>query len=68
MAGMEEQELADVAGHLYALPFDEFVVARTAAAKAAAAESNRQLSQAIKALPKPSAAAWTVNIDRKSVV
>src|SRR5688572_1373311 len=62
MAGMEEQELADVAGRLYALPFDEFVAARTAAAKAAAAESNRQLSQAIKALPKPSAAAWTVNM------
>jgi hypothetical protein len=62
MAGMEEQELADVAGRLYALPFDEFVPARTAAAKAAAAESNRPLSQAIKALPKPSAAAWTVNM------
>lgn len=61
MAGMEEQELADVAGRLYALPFDEFVAARTAAAKAAA-ESNRPLSQAIKALPKPSAAAWTVNM------
>lgn len=62
MTGMEEQELADVAGRLYALPFDEFVAARTAAAKAAAAESNRPLSQAIKALPKPSAAAWTVNM------
>lgn len=62
MAGMEEQELADVAGRLYALPFDEFVAARTAAAKAAASESNRLLSQAIKALPKPSAAAWTVNM------
>jgi hypothetical protein len=59
---MEEQELADVAGRLYALPFDEFVAARAAAAKAAAAEANRPLSQAIKALPKPSAAAWTVNM------
>lgn len=62
MAGMEEQELADAAARLYALPFDEFVAARTAAAKAAAAESNRPLSQAIKALPKPSTAAWTVNM------
>jgi hypothetical protein len=62
MAFMEEQELADVAGRLYALPFDEFVTARAAAAKAAAAESNRPLSQAIKALPKPSAAAWAVNM------
>ncbi|WP_457972554.1 hypothetical protein [Arthrobacter sp. D1-17] len=59
---MEEQEIAGVARHLYALPFDEFVAARTAAAKAAAAESNRPLSLAIKALPKPSAAAWTVNM------
>lgn len=62
MADMEEQELADVAGRLYALPFDEFVAARTAAAKAAAAASNRLLSQAIKTLPKPSAAAWAVNM------
>lgn len=62
MAGMEEQELADVAGRLYALPFDEFVAARTAAGKAAAAESNGPLAQAIKALPKPSIAAWTVNM------
>ncbi|MBT2520738.1 hypothetical protein [Arthrobacter sp. ISL-28] len=59
---MEEQELADVAGRLYALPFDEFVNARTAAAKTAAAESNRPLAQAIKALPKPSVAAWAINM------
>jgi hypothetical protein len=59
---MEDQELADVAGRLYALPFDEFVSARTAAAKEAAAESNRSLAQAIKALPKPSVAAWAINM------
>lgn len=62
MAGMEEQELADVAARLYALPFDEFVSARTAAAKTAAGESNRPLAQAIKALPKPSVAAWAINM------
>lgn len=62
MAGMEDQELADVAGRLYALPFDEFVSARTAAAKTAAAVSNRPLAQAIKALPKPSVAAWAINM------
>jgi hypothetical protein len=62
MAGMEDQDLADVAGRLYALPFDEFVAARTAAAKAAAAGSNGPLAQDIKALPKPSLAAWTVNM------
>lgn len=59
---MEEQELADVAARLYALPFDEFVSARTAAAKTAAGESNRPLAQAIKALPKPSVAAWAINM------
>jgi hypothetical protein len=62
MAGMEEEDLADVAGRLYALPFDEFVAARTTAAKAAAAGSNGPLAQAIKTLPKPSLAAWTVNM------
>jgi hypothetical protein len=60
MAGMVEV-LEDVARRLYALPFDEFVPARTAAAKEAAA-SDRPLSQAIRELPKPSVAAWAVNM------
>ena len=60
MAGMVEV-LEDVALRLYALPFDEFVPARTAAAKEAAA-SDRPLSQAIRELPKPSVAAWAVNM------
>lgn len=62
MAGMEEQELADIAKRLYALPFDEFVAARTAAAKAAAAESGRSLAAEVRSLPKPSVAAWAVNM------
>ena len=60
---MEEQGLADVAARLYALPFDEFVAARTAAAKdAAAAKEQRSLAAEVRSLPKPSVAAWTVNM------
>ena len=50
-----------MARRLYALPFDEFVPARTVAAKDAA-PSDRPLSQAIRELPKPSVAAWAVNM------
>ena len=60
MAVMEE-ELERAAQALYALPFDEFVAARTAAAKDAAT-SNKPLAQAIRSLPKPSVAAWAVNM------
>ncbi|MFC9352800.1 hypothetical protein [Arthrobacter sp. NPDC057013] len=56
-----EEELERAAQALYALPFDEFIAARTAAAKDAAA-SNKPLAQAIRTLPKPSVAAWTVNM------
>ena len=56
-----EEELERAAQALYALPFDEFIAARTAAAKDAAA-SSKPLAQAIRALPKPSVAAWTVNM------
>ncbi|MDZ4090898.1 MAG: hypothetical protein U1D68_06795, partial [Arthrobacter sp.] len=60
---MGEQGLADVAARLYALPFDDFVPARTAAAKdAAAAKGQRSLAAEVRSLPKPSVAAWTVNM------
>ena len=60
---MGEQGLADVAARLYALPFDDFVAARTAAAKdAAAAKEQRTLAAEVRSLPKPSVAAWTVNM------
>ena len=60
---MGEQGLADVAARLYALPFDDFVAARTAAAKdAAAANEQRSLAAEVRSLPKPSVAAWTVNM------
>lgn len=58
---MDDKELADIANGLYALPLDEFVAARTAAAKEAAG-SGKELPAAVRALPKPSAAAWAVNM------
>jgi hypothetical protein len=61
MMAVMEEELERAAQALYALPFDEFVAARTAAAKDASA-SNKPLAQAIRTLPKPSVAAWTVNM------
>ena len=61
MACMDDRALAAIALELYALPFDEFIAARTAAAKAATG-SGRELPAAVKALPKPSVAAWAVNM------
>lgn len=59
---MEEQQLADIAAALYRLPLEDFVAARTTAAKSAATDSGRSLADAVRALPKPSAAAWAVNM------
>lgn len=59
---MGEQQLADIASALYRLPLEGFVAARTAAAKAAAVDAGRDLADAVRALPKPSAAAWAVNM------
>lgn len=59
---MGEQQLADIASALYRLPLEGFVPARAAAAKTAAAENGRDLAEAVRALPKPSAAAWAVNM------
>ena len=61
MACMDDKALTAIALELYALPFDEFMAARTAAAKAAAG-SGKELPAAVKALPKPSVAAWAVNM------
>nr|WP_246223578.1 hypothetical protein [Pseudarthrobacter psychrotolerans] len=58
---MDDKALAAIAFELYALPFEEFVAARTAAAKATTG-SGKELPAAVKALPKPSAAAWAVNM------
>ncbi|MBT2595157.1 hypothetical protein [Arthrobacter sp. ISL-72] len=59
---MDEQQLAGIAAALYTQPLEGFVAARTAAAKAAAEDSGRALADAVRALPKPSAAAWAVNM------
>ncbi|HEX9085949.1 MAG TPA: hypothetical protein VF867_00300 [Arthrobacter sp.] len=60
---MGEQWLADVAARLYALPFEDFIAARTAAAKdAAGVEGQRSLAAEVRSLPKPSVAAWAVNM------
>jgi hypothetical protein len=59
---MGEQQLADIASALYRLPLEGFVAARTAAAKTAAADSGRDLADSVRSLPKPSAAAWAVNM------
>jgi hypothetical protein len=58
---MDDQELAGIANALYALPLDEFIAARTAAAKEAAGGAEG-LPAAVRALPKPSVAAWAVNM------
>ena len=61
MADMDEHALADIAGRLYAVPLEDFVAARTAAAKEAAGQ-DKALGAAVKGLPKPSVAAWAVNM------
>ncbi|UZX01928.1 hypothetical protein F8G81_04285 [Arthrobacter sp. CDRTa11] len=58
---MDDEALAKIANRLYALPVDEFIAARTAAAKDAAGSGN-ELPAAVRALPKPSVAAWAVNM------
>ncbi|WP_026539183.1 hypothetical protein [Arthrobacter sp. 9MFCol3.1] len=64
---MGSRELAGIAGPLYALPYGEFVAARTAAAKEVSsvgvtAAEQRALAAEVRALPKPSLAAWAVNM------
>lgn len=53
------ESLLAVADELYGLPAAEFTAARDAAAKS---EENRGLSTRIKALRRPTAAAWAVNL------
>jgi len=58
---MEDEALADIADRLYGGPLDDFVAARTAAAKDVARQ-DKHLAAAARALPKPSVAAWAVNM------
>lgn len=61
MACMEDEVLAEIASGLYARPMEDFVSARATAAKEAAS-SDKGLAAAVRALPKPSVAAWAVNM------
>jgi len=58
---MDDEALADVAGKLYAGALDDFVAARAAAAKEVARQ-DKDLAAAVRSLPKPSVAAWAVNM------
>jgi hypothetical protein len=54
--------LREHAEELYGLLPDEFTAARTAAVKAAKADGDRDLAQAVQALRRPTVAAWSVNL------
>ena len=56
--------LLEIADRLYAEPLADFTPARDAAAKEAAngADGDKQLGAKVKALKKPSIAAWAVNV------
>lgn len=57
-----DPSLAAVAHDLYGLPPAEFTAARNARAARAKSEGEPDLAAAVKALPKPSVAAWVVNL------
>ena len=61
MACMDDDQLAGIADTLYSTSLDDFVAVRAAAAKAAAA-GDKALGAAVLKLPKPSVAAWAVNM------
>ena len=52
--------MADV-DHLYALPLEEFIAARDAAAKEIRKAGDRETAAIVAKLPKPTPAAWTAN-------
>ena len=54
-------DLASTAAELYGLDPGEFVAARSDAEKRARAAGDRELAARLKALPKPTAAAWIAN-------
>ncbi|MCU1634275.1 MAG: hypothetical protein JWM61_2927 [Micrococcaceae bacterium] len=60
--GRAAVDLTDQAAELYALPLDEFIGARNAAAKEAAQHGDKDLAAAVRKLPKPASAAWLVNM------
>jgi FtsZ-binding cell division protein ZapB len=61
MAVMDEEALVAIADGLYNQSLDDFVTARTAAAREAASR-DKELGAAVRGLAKPSVAAWAVNM------
>ncbi|TYC98870.1 hypothetical protein FQ377_07590 [Arthrobacter echini] len=55
-------DLTEYAAGLYVLPLDRFISARNTAAKDATQAGDRELAASLRALPKPSSAAWLVNV------
>jgi hypothetical protein len=55
-------DLDDVADELYGLPPEEFMPTRTVREQEARADGDRELAAEIKALGKPSSAAWVCNV------
>lgn len=55
-------DLADVVAELYALPPEDFVAARTECVKRAREGKDRALATAASKLPKPTTAAWLLNL------
>jgi len=51
----------DQIARLYGLPLDEFTAARDAEARRLRTEGDREAAEAVRRLPKPTLAAWTVN-------
>lgn len=62
MAGEAPQDLDEAVDRLYALPPDQFISARDAAAAAAKAAGETKLAADIKRLRKPTVSAWAVNL------
>lgn len=59
---MDEDPFEAIAAELYGLPPGEFTTARNDYAKQLRGEGDRELSERVKALRKPAAAAWVVNM------
>ena len=61
IAGCNEGETLDEIDELFALPLDEFTAARNALAKRLKQAGQGDEAEHVRALPKPSVAAWAVN-------
>jgi hypothetical protein len=55
-------DLAEMVAELYALPPEDFVAARTECVKRAREGKDRTLATAVSKLPKPTTAAWLLNL------